>query len=47
MRNNEMLDFTSVVNWNTLTIGPQSGMNPKEREAMESSMKTGEDMYDD
>ena len=47
MRNNEMKDFTSVVNWNTLTIGPQSGVNPKEREAMEKSMKTGEDMYDD
>lgn len=47
MRNNEMKDFTSVVNWNTLTIGPQSGVNPKEREEMEKSMKTGEDMYDD
>jgi len=46
MRSNEMKSFSSVVDWETLKIGPQSQINPKEREAMESSMKTGEDVDD-
>ena len=46
MRSNEMRSFSSVVDWETLKIGPQSQINPKEREAMESSMKTGEDVDD-
>ena len=46
MRSNEMRSFSSVVDWETLKIGPQSQINPKEKEAMESSMKTGEDVDD-
>lgn len=46
MRSNEMKSFSSVVDWETLKIGPQSQTNPKEREAMENSMKTGEDVDD-
>ena len=41
-----MESFSSVVDWETLKIGPQSAINPKEREALESSMKTGEDVDD-
>ena len=46
MRSNRMESFTSVVDWETLKIGPQSAINPKEREALETSMKTGEGVDD-
>ena len=46
MRSNRMESFTSVVDWETLKIGPQSALNPKEREAIESSMATGENVDD-
>jgi len=46
MRSNRMESFSSVVDWETLKIGPQSAINPKDREALESSMKTGEDVDD-
>ena len=46
MRSNRMESFSSVVDWETLKIGPQSAINTKEREALESSMKTGEDVDD-
>ena len=46
MRSNRMESFTSVVDWETLKIGPQSALNPKEREAIETSMKTGERVDD-
>ena len=46
MRSNRMESFTSVVDWETLKIGPQSALNPKEREEVASSMATGEDVDD-
>ena len=46
MRSNRMESFTSAVDWETLKIGPQSALNPKERENIEKSMKTGEDVDD-
>lgn len=46
MRSNRMESFTSAVDWETLKIGPQSALNPKEKENIEKSMKTGEDVDD-
>ena len=46
MRSNRMESFTSVVDWETLKIGPQSALNPKEREEVASSMATGENVDD-
>jgi len=42
MRSAQMRDFTSEMDWETLRIGPQSVMNPEEREEMKESMATGE-----
>ena len=46
MRSNVMKSFDSVIDWETLKIGPQSAINPKEKEEMTKSMKTGEDVDD-
>jgi hypothetical protein len=46
MRSNRMQSFTSEVDWETLKIGPASALNPKEREDIESNMKTGENVDD-
>ena len=46
MRSNRMESFTSEVDWETLKIGPGSALNPKEREDIESNMKTGENVDD-
>ena len=46
MRSNRMESFTSTVDWETLKIGPGSALNPKEREDIESNMKTGENVDD-
>ena len=46
MRSNQMMGFSSEVDWETLKIGPHSALNPKEREAVEKSMKTGEKVDD-
>ena len=46
MRSNRMEGFTSAVDWETLKIGPQSVLNPKEREAVKESMATGEEVDD-
>ena len=39
-----MEGFTSVMDWDTLKIGPQSTMNPTDKEALKDSLKTGEDI---
>tara|TARA_X000001388_G_C2225031_1_gene120805 strand:+ start:530 stop:1879 length:1350 start_codon:yes stop_codon:yes gene_type:complete len=44
MRSAAMRSFSSTVNWETMKIGPESAMTPKERE--ESEHKTGEDIDD-
>lgn len=44
MRSAPMHSFTSTMNWDTLKIGPESSLTPKEREG--SSHKTGEDIDD-
>ena len=44
MRSASMKSFTSTVNWETLKIGPDTALNPKEKES--SSHKTGEDIDD-
>jgi replicative DNA helicase len=46
MRSNVMKSFSSVIDWETLKIGPQSQINPKDKEDMSNSMKTGEDVDD-
>jgi replicative DNA helicase len=44
MRNASMRSFTSEMNWETLQIGPETALSPKEREASEH--KTGESIDD-
>ena len=44
MRSASMKSFTSQVDWDSLKIGPESAMTPKERE--DSSHKTGEEIND-
>lgn len=46
MRSAKMEGFTSVMDWETLKIGPQSTMNPKERDKVKESLATGEDIND-
>jgi len=46
MRSAKMEGFTSVMDWETLKIGPQSTMNPKEKEDIKDSLSTGEDIHD-
>ena len=46
MRAAKMEGFTSTMDWDTLKIGPQSAMNPKEREAIKDSLSTGEDIHE-
>ena len=44
MRSNQMKDFTSEMDWETLRIGPRSVLNPEERTEMKESMATGENI---
>jgi len=44
MRSASMKSFTSTVDWDTLKIGPESALTPKEKE--DSSSKTGEEIND-
>ena len=44
MRSASMKSFTSTVDWDTLKIGPESALTPKEKE--DSTHKTGEDIHD-
>ena len=44
MRSAAMRSFTSVVDWESLKIGPESALTPKEKD--DSSHKTGEDVHD-
>ena len=44
MRSAAEKSFTSTMNWDTLRIGPESALNPKEVEA--ASQKTGEEIND-
>ena len=46
MRSAKMEGFTSVMDWETLKIGPQSTMNPKEKDDIKDSLSTGEDVHD-
>ena len=46
MRSAKMEGFTSVMDWETLKIGPQSTMNPKDRDDLKDSLSTGEDIHD-
>ena len=46
MRSAKMEGFTSVMDWETLKIGPQSTMNPKDRESIKQSLATGEEIHD-
>ena len=44
MRAASMKSFTSTMNWETLKIGPETALNPKEKEA--NAGKTGEEIND-
>jgi hypothetical protein len=44
MRSAAMRSFTSTMDWNTLKIGPDTALNPKE--AGENDLKTGEEIDD-
>jgi len=46
MRSAKMEGFTSVMDWETLKIGPQSTMNPKDRASIKDSLATGEEIHD-
>ena len=46
MRNAKMEGFTSVMDWETLKIGPQSTLNPKARDELKDSLSIGEDIHD-
>lgn len=46
MRNDELIDFTSEVNWSTLKIGPRSAINPAEKKAIKQKMMESEDVDD-
>ena len=46
MRSAKMEGFTSVMDWETLKIGPQSTMNPKDRAEIKDSLATGEEIHD-
>jgi len=44
MRSASMKSFTSKVDWESLKIGPDTALTPKEKD--ETSHKTGEDVHD-
>lgn len=44
IRNDEPIDFTSTMDWDTLKMGPDSALTPDQREQNES--KTGEEIND-
>jgi replicative DNA helicase len=44
MRSASMKSFTSIVDWDSLKIGPETAMTPKEKD--DSSHKTGEEIND-
>ncbi len=46
MRSAKMEGFTSVMDWETLKIGPQSTMNPKDRAKIRDAVAEGEKIYD-
>ena len=46
MRSAKMEGFTSVMDWETLKIGPQSTMNPKDRAKIRDAVATGEEIHD-
>ena len=46
MRAARMEGFTSVMNWDTLKIGPQSALNPNEVKQIQKSLKTGETVHE-
>jgi len=46
MRSARMEGFTSKMDWDTLKIGPESALNPKEREEVKSNMATGEEIHE-
>jgi len=46
MRAARMEGFTSVMDWDTLKIGPQSAMNPNEKKQIQKSLKTGEAVHE-
>ena len=41
-----MEGFTSKMDWDTLKIGPESALNPKEKEEVKSNMATGEEIHE-
>ncbi len=46
MRSAKMEGFTSTMDWDTLKIGPQSCLSPKERSDVKGSLKTGETVHE-
>ena len=46
MRSARMEGFTSKMDWDTLKIGPESALNPKEKEEVKSNMATGEEIHE-
>ncbi len=46
MRSARMEGFTSTMDWDTLKIGPESTLNPKEKDEVKSSMATGEEIHE-
>jgi replicative DNA helicase len=46
MRNGPIEDFSSQIEWDTLKIGPQSAMTPKQKDALKKEMSSGEDVQE-
>ena len=46
MRSARMEGFTSTMDWDTLKIGPESTLNPKEKDEVKSNMATGEEIHE-
>ncbi len=44
MRSASMRSFTSTMDWETMKIGPDTALSPKERE--DNDQKTGEEISD-
>ena len=46
MRNGDPSGFTSVMDWDALKIGPNSALDPDERDALMDAMKENESIDD-
>ena len=46
MRNGRVQPFISTMDWETLSIGPQSAMDPDEKQELKEAISSNESTYD-